>query len=603
MVSTERVRAAEATQPSNAALVWRRALLALCAFAIIATAISIRSGSIMSDSERGFQLAGASVVQPFMAHVSYVAPGGAGERSGLKAGDAIDLLRLSSTDRHRVINGVTPGERINIPILRGRQRLTIHYTGGYIPIRWDVWLDYAGAIWAALVAALLVWRRPGDPEARILCVLLLGLTFPSFFAPGNWASSSPRLDIALNVLASTILTMSVPLLASYALLFARPPSALRRILAVLSYLVAIAIVVLTIWLPAISIWNGTVPPGLAILTSPLFNSVVGAALWLLPLLCVLETARVAVNPERDRIFWTSVTIGAYYAWNAILNTILNAMPWLAGSPLLRNEQMVGDVFAFFMPVGMAYALLNRRVLDVGFALNRAVVFSGVSIIVVGVFVLVEWLVSDWMQTTSHSTNLLFSGGLALALGFSIRFVHGKVDYLVDHIFFRKRHKDEEAIRDMARQAPYITDRAILLRRVEQTLSENADASSVAILSRDESGTYGGFDQNDPAIVALRAYHKVLDLHTVATAITGEWAYPMIARGQLVAALVLGAKRSGESYAPDESAAIAELATSTAAALDVLSLEGQGQPDAALERIESLLVSVLHRLPQVPETQN
>jgi hypothetical protein len=70
---------------------------------------------------------------------------------------------------------------------------------------------------------------------------------------------------------------------------------------------------------------------------------------------------------------------------------------------------------------------------------------------------------------------------------------------------------------------------------------------------------------------------------------------MMARGTLIAVLVLGAKRSGESYAPDESAAIAELATSAAAALDVLSMEGRSQPDAALERIESLIVSVLQRL--------
>ena len=81
--------------------------------------------------------------------------------------------------------------------------------------------------------------------------------------------------------------------------------------------------------------------------------------------------------------------------------------------------------------------------------------------------------------------------------------------------------------------------------------------------------YGGIAENDPALVTLRASHEVVDLHTVDTAVNGEFAYPMLARGRLVGALVLGPKRSGESYAPDESSAIAQVAHGVGVALDLL----------------------------------
>ncbi len=49
-----------------------------------------------------------------------------------------------------------------------------------------------------------------------------------------------------------------------------------------------------------------------------------------------------------------------------------------------------NVASFLAPLGMSYALLNRRLLDLGFALNRAAVYTGVSIVVVGTFMLVEF---------------------------------------------------------------------------------------------------------------------------------------------------------------------------------------------------------------------
>ena len=91
------------------------------------------------------------------------------------------------------------------------------------------------------------------------------------------------------------------------------------------------------------------------------------------------------------------------------------------------------------------------------------------------------------------------------------------------------------------------------------------------------------DENDAAIVALRASHETVDLHCVETRLPGEVAYPMLARGRLVGALVLGTKANGETYAPDESAAIAQVAQSVGVALDLLGATTGGQ----IELLEAL----------------
>ncbi len=155
--------------------------------------------------------------------------------------------------------------------------------------------------------------------------------------------------------------------------------------------------------------------------------------------------------------------------------------------------------------------------------------------------LAEWALSDWFAHIGHSGNIAINACLALALGLSTRAIHKRVDGVVDTVFFRKRHDDEKAIRTFARSAPYITDRAILLERAAQTLELHADASTITFLLDDQHGRYGDVAENDPSIVALRADGAILDLHVVQTAVTGEFALPMMARGRLIGALELGTK--------------------------------------------------------------
>jgi hypothetical protein len=132
---------------------------------------------------------------------------------------------------------------------------------------------------------------------------------------------------------------------------------------------------------------------------------------------------------------------------------------------------------------------------------------------------------------------------------SVRNIHKRVDRSLDTVFFRKRHEDERAIRSFGHEAAYITDAGLLLPRTKSLLEKHADA---------------------------------LD-----TVLQGEFAYPMVARGHLVGAIVVGPKCSGDPYAPDESEAILHLAHGVGGALDVLSANGHASSDGLLEAIETM----------------
>jgi hypothetical protein len=86
---------------------------------------------------------------------------------------------------------------------------------------------------------------------------------------------------------------------------------------------------------------------------------------------------------------------------------------------------------------------------------------------------------------------------------------------------------------------------------------------------------------------LAAWNKPVALHGIAgSALRGELAFPMMSRGRLVGALICGAKRDGDDYAPDESDALLALARGVADALDVLDAKGARFADPELVEIRA-----------------
>ena len=80
---------------------------------------------------------------------------------------------------------------------------------------------------------------------------------------------------------------------------------------------------------------------------------------------------------------------------------------------------------------------------IGFVLNRAAVFTAVSLAVVGLFTLAEWALGGWLHSANRITNVAVSA--ALSLGLSLHQIHSRVDRVVDNVFLRKRHEDQRAL--------------------------------------------------------------------------------------------------------------------------------------------------------------
>ena len=566
---------------------WRAIALAVAALAgalvvlvfVSKTALgwSGDAGLVLAPADRGNAVAVASVT-----------PGGPAAAAGVRAGDRIDLQAMAFDDRVFLVAAPLANRAIAVSLERGGsvRRVTI------VPGRahFDAYsvLAYVILLWMVAFAALIGARRPAMREARLLS-LALSVWVAADVLQYLSAPSAALDDIVSGLSMGGVGgAVAIALLVRFAELFGRPLGLARRLLDVVAYAGAIALALYGIigsialaWLPvdAVPFFLGT---GAAALI---------AGVELLGVLAGVAAVAGSRGADRQRAAWAVASFGILFGVS-IVQIVLETL--VASADVQIATQACVNVVSVLAPVGLTYSVLSRRLLDIGFALNRAAVFSAVSIIVVGAFMGIEWALGNWLQNVTPFASTLVGLGLAIVLGFSIKFVHQRVDHAIDHVFFHKRHAQEKALLRFAGDAPFMTSSDALLRRTVDELAEHSSVGDVTIFRHDGVRTYvaasasgdapAPVDENDAAMVAMRASKAPADLHRYRTALRGEFAFPMSARGELIGVLVCGTKRDGDPYAPDETATIATLAQSVGTTLDALAAR-EGGPSAAMHALQ------------------
>ncbi|MEI9904065.1 MAG: hypothetical protein WDN06_08810 [Asticcacaulis sp.] len=100
-------------------------------------------------------------------------------------------------------------------------------------------------------------------------------------------------------------------------------------------------------------------------------------------------------------------------------------------------------------------------LNIGFAINRALVYGVVSVLLL-VFGLIEWAVERFLPMREHvEANILLNAGVALGIFLIFHRVRDFVETFVEKLLFSSWHHNEAHLRDFVRQASFIGKSAVL----------------------------------------------------------------------------------------------------------------------------------------------
>lgn len=224
------------------------------------------------------------------------------------------------------------------------------------------------------------------------------------------------------------------------------------------------------------------------------------------------------------------------------------------------------------PLGAAYAVLRHKVVDLQFVISRATVFGAVSVVLVALFIALEWIAATLAEAAfGHMSgrDSEFTGfAIAMIVGLSARNIHGAIERILNDAFFRKRKHNLEALRRFAIETDVATDALKLIGAVYETLQRHADGEFAGVYLAHE-GVYARkfgsaaplpdlVDENHPVMLRLRRFAEPFEVEERHGVFAHSLLLPMSVLGRTVGFIVAGPKRDHTAYLRDEVEALAVL---------------------------------------------
>jgi hypothetical protein len=505
---------------------------------------------------------------------------------GIRPGDVVDLRNADRLFRADTLpNLVTPtvysgavGDTVAFPIVRGTRQVrvveTLRQHGSF------GWLiaNVGFKLFFLLFGAFVLFRGK-DTASLVLGVWCLVV---SFALPEAWfgaVAAGGRLGLAL--MAATLFSIA-PVLLYFII-----EAVVRGLVpASLVWLTRIALFLCA----APALFNQTVNTlaqidsgcGLLVIRSDV-GLIANQAIILLFFVLAYGRAR---GIQRQRIRWVF--------WAFLISRVGIVMHWI--NPVVPHPVQFGVEWLTVMcfPLGTAYAVLRHRIIDVSFVLNRALLYTVLTTLTVGLLVLLENLLNNF--AVGRGIGLAVSVLVALSIGLSFHVLRERLHSSINRLLFRRKHETAVALNRFMDEAPFIQNSNALVTRASREICTGMATDDVRFYQTSSDGYHrlgepAGpgreelLDADDPAFVKLRRMESYVDLSAVSSVLgSAGYAFPLFARGESFGALVCGRRADDEGYAPDERDLLRHVAREVAAELFMMRAreEEKGREDTDID---------------------
>jgi DNA-binding SARP family transcriptional activator len=488
--------------------------------------------------------------------ITGVAPHSSAGRAGIRAGDRVDAstpfgVRLRSLwyDDYR------PGEIERLTIDRGSKTRTVALVAEQHPPPFNSTAKILIAIalltygvFVVVGTTLLLARPARFTWGFFLCCLGLAAN------PGmiGWSLSTidPSFGFAVYCLWFVAADVAPIGFLIFALRF--PDDALfgwRRGVMALLPLWFVGLVILDAWSTAAWYSGSNLPDW-----TQWASQIAGLAAWVAGTLSLALTYRSAEPRNRKRLLW------------AIIGSSIGFLGWYADGFLTSlGMVLAGRIAGFAMlaiPLSVGYAVLKHRVIDVRFALNRALAFSVLATMLVGILALSYWVTAAVLQQ-SHAL-LLVQIAIALLTGVSLHRIHGWIERAIKGALFRSQRAAEERL---SRVATALEDATSFESAEMMLVGEPLDTLNLEyaiVYRRGHDGAYcktaaAGSSagaplrlaDDEPLVLVLKSDGAPFAPRRPIGDITPAVAIPVADGGDLFAIATFGPHRSGFDIDPDE----------------------------------------------------
>jgi hypothetical protein len=261
--------------------------------------------------------------------------------------------------------------------------------------------------------------------------------------------------------------------------------------------------------------------------------------------------------------WTRSTQEIRLRYAVILGSVTVLVAAFVSFSLFAFSWMfyaLGEVLNVVFICLFAYAVLRHRVIDLGFAINRAVVYGVISAVILVTFGLAEWMAEHVVHFEDRKESVLLDGGIALATYLVFHRIKHTFEHWIEKLFFRSWHDNEAKLRRFVHEAAYISHVDALWEQSQRAVAEYTKADCIVLLP----AASGGFadklmrlhlGENTKIPLALQADRKRIVVDEERLVPPGSLAAPVFLRESLQAIVLVQARENGVPFRPDEIEAV------------------------------------------------
>jgi signal transduction histidine kinase len=257
------------------------------------------------------------------------------------------------------------------------------------------------------------------------------------------------------------------------------------------------------------------------------------------LLFVRQYARALEPAEKARMRLAALGAGL----SAVLGLVLFMGPELVLGESIIPAAAIG-LTALPLPIGFAAAILRDRLFDIDAAINRTLVYGGLTLAVLGTYVVAIAIVTTVVGVDEGYAGSLLATGIVALVALPLR---DALQRAINRLMYGDRDEPWRALHRLGSRLEWAADPDRALPAIAETVADALRLPYVAVEVTDELG------------------------HTVVAAEHGgpsqaSATLPLVHGGEPVGRLVLGVRRGERGFRADELALLGDLARHAGAAV-------------------------------------
>jgi PAS domain S-box-containing protein len=252
----------------------------------------------------------------------------------------------------------------------------------------------------------------------------------------------------------------------------------------------------------------------------------------------------------------------YFCIAAVLPfLLLSILPSMITGDILISASFT-VIFIAFIPIGMGYAVMTQKLLDINIFIRRSVIYLIISIVIASIFSFFIILMLFYVKPLTVLQAVLIAVLMGLAASMLFGPVKNGITFIIDKFFYKDKYDYQQTLRELSSSLNSITDISTGSTLIVNILTERFNLNGACLLTTTKEGecsvvaATGSFNEEErqrdlKSLLSNRNPRIIFPNSAILVNPDVEFLIPLIADGKEIGYICLSPKITKQRYSSDD----------------------------------------------------